>query len=335
MNQTLWQVEPEPDESCMSWVLRLCAANYLSSPWHLFRQAGLDAGNIGVARFDSAVFASISGADPHLLEPIACSRVDRRSSRVNFRGHTLMKGYVRNGQPQICPQCVEDRRLTRGIWDLHLVSACPVHRLRLLNRCPSCGHQLGWMRPGADLCKCKFELARWPREAATPEAIAVSAAIDVALTRCTEAWTSAVGSGNPLISAWARTPLSHVLASIRELARLSGTAHARTPICEHEKIVQGAGSILLDWPNAFERSVKNFFASRVQATATRSAAGKPASVYQMAHIERFKFSRVASRHGVVGDVLDEEFTRTIAGMDPTSTPPRTRLRAESLRINTE
>ncbi len=87
MSKTLWSVDPEPDESCMSWVLRVAKENFLPGPWHLFKQAGLSPSNLGLLTFDAPKLAALTGTSMALLAPIACVRPERKAARVVFRGH--------------------------------------------------------------------------------------------------------------------------------------------------------------------------------------------------------------------------------------------------------
>ncbi|CAE6843131.1 hypothetical protein R69746_07013 [Paraburkholderia aspalathi] len=56
-----------------------------------------------------------------------------------------------------------------------LVSSCPVHNVRLLDRC-RCGRALSWRRPSLDLCECGRQLTRSDQnfEPANPRELAVS-----------------------------------------------------------------------------------------------------------------------------------------------------------------
>ncbi len=43
-----------------------------------------------------------------------------------------------------------------------LTTVCPVHRLRLVERCPACGRRLGWRVPSPCACRCGHDLRRGP-----------------------------------------------------------------------------------------------------------------------------------------------------------------------------
>ena len=40
--------------------------------------------------------------------------------------------------PRICPLCLRECPVWWAVWDLGLVTTCPLHRCHLLNQCPAC-----------------------------------------------------------------------------------------------------------------------------------------------------------------------------------------------------
>jgi len=335
MSKTLWSVDPEPDESCMSWVLRVAKENFLPGPWHLFKQAGLSPSNLGLLTFDAPKLAALTGTSMALLAPIACVRPERKAARVVFRGHHIGRRHVRHERPQVCPACLSERSLARGVWDLNLVSACPRHGLRLLSACPECGDQLRWLRHSVAECRCKASLSGANTNDASEAAVAVSAALEVALSGDLLAWTSAFGSHNAVVAAWSRTPLSHVLASIAELARLWSHADGAAPRCDRSRVIECAGEALLRWPEEAQDIIRRFVESRLATSARRSRQGRQPSLLQMAGVERFKFAKVARLNGVTEDVIDVEFMRFQATIEPSVVDLRTLNKMQSNGIQPE
>lgn len=51
-----------------------------------------------------------------------------------------------------CPECVADGEIAWALWDLRVVTACPVHGCRLVHSCPDCGTKLRLNRPAPSRC---------------------------------------------------------------------------------------------------------------------------------------------------------------------------------------
>lgn len=335
MATALFKVEPDPDESCMGWALRVAEANFLMSPWHVFRAAGVQPLYVGILRFDAEKLARFVGVDERQLQAIGCADTSRRAARVVFRGHVVSRSRVRNWTPQFCPQCVAERGLARGVWDLHLVSACTRHRLLLVDRCPGCARRVSWYRPTVGVCKCGTALGTAARRPASDADVAVSAAIEAALTGSVDAWTACFGTANAAVTRWAATPLNHVLVSIRELARLADDVSARTPICERTRIVQGAGPVILGWPQSFPTCLDGWVQRRAARTVMRARNGGEVGAVQIINAERRVVRMMAKANDVRDDLLDLEFLRHIATLAPCSIEPRTARYMASVGIDPE
>ncbi|MBV8458440.1 MAG: TniQ family protein [Acetobacteraceae bacterium] len=57
-----------------------------------------------------------------------------------------------------CPRCLSESPHHRAVWDCALVTACPEHLVRLLDRCPRCSSHLGWRRSNLVRCRCRADL---------------------------------------------------------------------------------------------------------------------------------------------------------------------------------
>src|SRR6058998_2962268 len=77
----------------------------------------------------------------------------------------------------ICPQCLKECPIWWAVWDLGLVTTCPIHRCHLLNQCPACKRRLAWQRPAVHQCRCGLDLCTLAAEAATHDLVAINAAI--------------------------------------------------------------------------------------------------------------------------------------------------------------
>ena len=65
----------------------------------------------------------------------------------------------------LCPLCLAESCYLRVHWEHAYVVACPVHRRRLIDRCPSCSDPLKANRSHFEFCVCGFDL----RSSKTPE----------------------------------------------------------------------------------------------------------------------------------------------------------------------
>ncbi len=154
---------PYRSESLFGYALRVSEQNGYSTPWHVLIHAGLSHGELKTAGFPVEKFAKVLGKLPVELEPIAyCERVADGGKKYKILGHSLgaemTAAPLRLNQPAFCPQCVKADGYIDAFWDLKIAVACPVHRVRVLRICPSCGDGLNMFRPGLLQCKCGSSL---------------------------------------------------------------------------------------------------------------------------------------------------------------------------------
>lgn len=81
----------------------------------------------------------------------------------NLTGNILVFGQliphyiVRRETPKLCPLCLREKNYLRKIWEISIVTACPIHKCLLLDTCLNCSDKIGWERPTINLCQCKFD----------------------------------------------------------------------------------------------------------------------------------------------------------------------------------
>lgn len=244
-------VEPIPDESLMSWVLRSSAENMLPSPWHFFKLAGIPAGQMSGLAADPKRMAALSGVDEAKLREISCYEATRRAAVVPFRGVGVCKQYIRKTQPQVCPACISEMGYARGIWDLFSLNACVFHRVRLISTCPRCHNRLSWLRPNLSMCRCSCLISHWPMETATKNEVAVSALVEATMTRSAKPWLAHVGGEHPLLDAATAAPVNYTLALLSHLCRPTRVVYSRFRRCDAASWCEVVGELLLDWPGAY------------------------------------------------------------------------------------
>lgn len=120
-------------------------ANLISSPGHRYVQH--EAAN---------KIAFLFGAEPSSVQRAIPKSFKRDGlMQVWFMGHQLTRTYlIRHTRPQLCPLCITETGYAKAVWDLSLTTACPTHKIRLIDRCPACDRRLAWRRPGLNVCWC-------------------------------------------------------------------------------------------------------------------------------------------------------------------------------------
>lgn len=147
------QDEVATNEDGVGFALRMATANglsfrelahHLASPGHLYLPAHA-----------SDTIAFMFGCTPSRLKNAFVVRQRHHGTQTaEFLGHRFLRPYhLRQGSPQVCPACLAEDRIARAIWSVCLVTSCPLHGNRLLDRC-QCGRPTHWRRPALDICEC-------------------------------------------------------------------------------------------------------------------------------------------------------------------------------------
>jgi len=78
---------------------------------------------------------------------------------INLLGVSIPWNKLRLHVPAICPQCIAQNQYHKKIWDFKLITACSIHKVRLVDSCPKCKEKINWNRKYVSRCKCgkKFE----------------------------------------------------------------------------------------------------------------------------------------------------------------------------------
>lgn len=172
------QDEIDADEDGVGFALRMATLNgitfnelarRLASPGHLY----LPANSTGAIAF-------MFGCTPMRLRSAFVTRYFRGEAHgARFLGHNFLRPYhLRQTRPQLCPACIRQHARALAAWSVCLVTACPTHRFRLLDRC-ICGRPISWRRPSIDICECGRLLtdADQPVRRGDPRELAVSSQI--------------------------------------------------------------------------------------------------------------------------------------------------------------
>ena len=188
----------------------------------------------------------------------------KRSCRRSFFGHIIGADRLNYCNPRVCCSCLKEQSMAWGVWDLGMVSACPIHRCLLIDRCPGCGHRLNRSRPAIHECKCGFDL----RMARSEHADSILVTVNAAIYRA--AGFPYGTSHVDLISAkFEPTFLSLQLDSCLSLVCFAGstqeppnkqsTNHRRVAadIVISRRLGTAAGELLRDWPHRFHAILRD------------------------------------------------------------------------------
>lgn len=151
---------PYKTESLKGFLLRMSELNGYDTPKHILQYADLDSIN---GRISSDKLASLLGRTPASLSDISNSGLIKNGMvEYLILGHTL--GFskthcpLRFNNPKFCPLCVIDNGYLDAFWDIKHVIACPKHKCKLSESCPSCCSPISWNRMGILTCACGSSL---------------------------------------------------------------------------------------------------------------------------------------------------------------------------------
>lgn len=156
--------DPMPRESLFGYMLRLTQVNAYDSPWHIYRHAGLQQGEMKTACLPVHKLAAVLGKNPARLEAMSYTRTSVQGD-TTYRilthdlGSGLMTRPFRLDLQGLCPLCVKESGYIDTFWDLRIATACPFHRCKALTQCPTCQEPLRQFRPAPLRCKCGSDLA--------------------------------------------------------------------------------------------------------------------------------------------------------------------------------
>ena len=107
---------------------------------------------------DSGLIASL-GLPPYSL-------LRRQTQLTEPRMRSWFHFYERHHRARVCPSCIRERNsYDRVWWSLRGVLCCPLHKVRLLERCPSCLQDIPTLRSHTERCPfCMSETYTLPAE---------------------------------------------------------------------------------------------------------------------------------------------------------------------------
>ncbi|PAJ86393.1 TniQ family protein [Burkholderia ubonensis] len=157
------RVEPYPDESLSSVLMRLVDANGLRSVGALLR----DASCVAFGPLVSAEIAELSRVcriGHSTMRSMCPVEVGGRARGAAFGyaiGHHVIEArhlLVRERE-RICPLCLRQDGRMLAAHRLTWMTACPTHAVQLLDTCPRCEKPITVTRPNMMRCRCGLDFS--------------------------------------------------------------------------------------------------------------------------------------------------------------------------------
>ncbi len=268
----LFRVDPLPRESPRGYLCRVAEAHGYCGPLSLAQIAGLPTS--GLERDDSAKqIAHVLRLEPEEWRAMCYRHIGGRNrfDQRSFYGERISVDDLNYKCPRICPRCLKETLIWWAVWDLGLVTACPIHRCHLVNQCPACKRRLAWQRPAMHKCRCGLDFRKLTAGAATPDLVAINAAIYKAagFPPGEGAELDLVGCGFPLemlrLELGALLRLALFVGSSREKDKLRTKQRpfTATDLAVAIEIDRGAVAVLRDWPRPLREVLRNMLPPEV------------------------------------------------------------------------
>jgi hypothetical protein len=233
---------PRDDESGMGYYRRLAADNAL------FNWRDL-ASTAGVERNRRAMLTRTDDVARNLGLESAWTEFIRQQEKVCRDWGRLHRAQ----SDAVCPACLAESAYLRHHWEHGYVTACPQHRILLVDQCDACGKHLSPERLYIGLCSCGHDLSSLPRVPATRA----------------QQWLSALIASNGQQSGSMKPPLHGVdvnvlVKVIRTLCQYADPTRpglqrgAALPkfVTEAVEFLSPLEALLADWPTGFRNHVE-------------------------------------------------------------------------------
>ena len=174
----LFRVDPLPGESPRGYLCRAAHEHGYTGPLSLAQIAGVR--RSGLERDDNVKqIAYVLRLEPEEWLKMCYRHINghTRFDQRLFYGERISSDDLNYKRPRVCPHCLRECPVWWAVWDLGLVTTCPLHRCQLLSQCPACKRSLAWQRPAVHQCRCGLDFRAVTPESATSDLVAINAAI--------------------------------------------------------------------------------------------------------------------------------------------------------------
>ena len=174
----LFRVDPVPLESPRGYLCRVAYEHGYIGPSFVVRLAGLSEAALEWTDGIDQI-SHLLRLDPEEGRAMCYRQVKGRNgySQRLFCGERISGDDLNYGRPRLCPACLRERPIWWAVWDLGLVTACPIHGCLLLSQCPACKRHLAWQRLAVHKCRCGLDFRDLTIEPADRDLVAINTAI--------------------------------------------------------------------------------------------------------------------------------------------------------------
>ncbi len=158
--QLVLSASPYADESFAGYLTRLTDLNLYDSPSWIRQLANL----VSYETKEAVAFpeaeklghlSKLTGVSVSQLLGITHSRQRANSTHsavAKFFGLSVPRSAIQLRTARICPACLREHGYVRRIWELTLITTCPIHKCLLVDECPKCHRSVPFLRPRLNLC---------------------------------------------------------------------------------------------------------------------------------------------------------------------------------------
>lgn len=153
---------PKIDENLMGYLIRIAQRNHSNIGWiydslkfnYSSTLSRPNANNISPEKLNS--LSLLTGMSIEVFRNM--SYFNDKNTFVLY-GHEVSKKYVNTRKVKLCSLCLKEDLYIRKIWDLTLVTSCPIHKCLLIDTCSKCSQIIPWYRSEIEICSCGNNLS--------------------------------------------------------------------------------------------------------------------------------------------------------------------------------
>jgi hypothetical protein len=256
--------KPKTDENLLGYILRLSELNYCETPNWLLKVCGIGNyyGRIGISLLvetskELSIFSRIINISETELLALAYKPINIKSrpDKNLFLGWPIPRYLIRSLHPKVCPGCLRESNYCRKIWDLAPVTACPIHKQMLLDKCPNCGKRIKWQRKRVSVCICKYDWRNYASDTVETPDLKVTLQIYRICKLLLGSNVDSASNNNPLL----KKDLESFIASLFLIASQYEGASNSMGTSIHQSVhnqqlhllMCRAFSVFEGWPNSF------------------------------------------------------------------------------------
>jgi TniQ len=236
-----------------SWILSLADIDYMELQWTFSFAFGKTKGLKKLADLSNNTLEYLNTL---VYFPANFPQGNTTEHDFDFYGATLNRSIIRPHHPKICPKCLADFGYCLRLWDCSLVTACPIHRCLLLDRCPKCRRQIRAIRKSVSMCHCGCDWREIDSTGVNEKEMAVSRRVFELCESIPN--EQPCNSLNELNLRDFIVAISFIAGRDRKISWATGRPSKSIKMSNRElhKLYNVAYSVFDDWPDSFFRFLK-------------------------------------------------------------------------------